>query len=216
MAVRKVITRSKKTFRVKFPSRKNTCTVHCESILEGDCALFLEISPFVKSYRAQPREETYYDGEGRPRRYVPDFEVTLVDDSTVDVEVKPKKKLADSSVKDKLEAIARRYQEQGRRFRIFTEEHLQPEPLHSNLRLLAYLRRTPLKVDAVDRFGQILRTKEISTVADAAAILGGQKQALGLIAAGLLGADLNVPLGPASVIWVRNISTEGENDPLRI
>ncbi len=44
MAVRKVITRGKQTFRVKFFSRKNDCMIHCESMLEADSARFLAFS----------------------------------------------------------------------------------------------------------------------------------------------------------------------------
>lgn len=216
MAIRKVITRSKKTFRVKFPSLKNNCMIYCESILESNAALFLEISPYVKSYIAQPREEIYYDSNAEPRRYFPDFEATLLDDSVIDIEVKPKASLRRPDVKGKLEAIAHRYQEHGRRFRILTEDHVRYEPLHSNLRLLAYHRRAAIKSKELERFQEKLSQSKFSTVADATAILKYKKHVFDLIALGFLGADLNRVLGPKSLIWIRDNSKGGENDPLRI
>ena len=216
MTARKVITRSKKTFRAKFPSRKNNCMIHCESILEADTARLLEISYFVKNFRAQPSEEIYYDNEGNPRTYYPDFEAILMDDTVLHIEVKPSSKLCRPDIKGKLEAIARRYEEQGRRFRVITEKSVQSEPLLSNLKLILYHLRAPITGKNLNRLMGSLARHRFSTVAQAAAILGKESLVYALIGAGHLAADFNQELNMTSSIWIRNSTNGGENDPLRI
>lgn len=216
MSARKAITRSKKSFRVKFPSLKNNCMVHCESMLEGDTARFLEVSHYVKEYRSQPRKETYYDNEGQQREYFPDFEVTLCDDSLVDIEVKPKSKLLKPDVKTKLEAVAVKYSEQGRRFRIVTEEDVQYEPFLTNLKKLNYYQRSVSDRDQLKKFESLLATSKFSTVKEAALIISGENIVYGLIAVGFLAADLNKPLDTKSAIWIRHSFKGGDNDPLRV
>jgi hypothetical protein len=216
MAVRNAITPSKKTFRVKFPSRKNKCMIHCESMLERDTARLLELSPYVKSYAAQPTTEVYYDVDGEPHRYVPDFKAVLLDDSVVHVEVKPESRLWDPGVKSKLESIFARYREQGRRFRVITDSLVRAEPLHSNLKLLTSHSRSRLAGSKIRQFKRRLREAVFTTVADAAAILGGESQVFWLIATGFLAANLHQPLKSTSAVWIRELKEGDENDPLRI
>lgn len=214
MTVRKAITRSKQTFRVKFPSRKNNCMIHCESILEADTARYFEISPYVKSYEAQPALEIYYDKEGEPRRYYPDFRVVLNDDSEVDIEAKPAERLNDPIVKTKLEGVFRRYTELGRRFRIFTDQHVRSEPLYSNLQLIQRHSRTPVDHATLMSLKRLLKRATFKTIADVAAVLGGEQHVYRLIGVGHLEVDFNQPIGHGSRVWVRG--TGGENDSLRI
>lgn len=216
MTVRKVITRSKKTFRVKFPSKKNKCMIHCESILERDAALYLEMSHQVKSYKAQPSVETYYDNELVARLYFPDFEAILTDDSSVHIEVKPSSKLSRPDLKGKLEAIFRRYQEQGRRFRILTEKDVRSEPLHSNLKLLAYHTREQINAQKFEALKQVLKQLTSITIAKAAAIIGEEKDVYSLIASGYLATNLNQPINQSSLIWIRNHLQGDENDSIRL
>ncbi len=216
MTVRKVITRSKKTFRVKFPSLKNNCMVYCESILESHCALLFEISPHVKTYIAQPSIENYYCELGLSHKYFPDFKVVFEDDSELDVEVKPKSKLLRLAVNKKLEAIAKRYKETGRRFRILTEEAIQPEPFHSNLKKLKYHRKLKKGSDQYKKYKYLLETKIFSTVAQAGQILGGENFVFDFIASGFLATEWNKALGSTSKVWIRSITSGDENDPFRI
>ena len=217
MSVRKVITRSKKSFRVKFPSKKNQCTVHCESILEACAALFLEIAPQVKSYVAQPSVEIFYDELSNPHRYFPDFHVVLIDDSELDIEVKPKSELCKPDIKRKLEAIAQRYYELGRHFRILTDEVLKAEPFHTNLKKLKYHRKMDQKSELFQKFEIKLTTQKFHTIADLTKILGGESYAYDLIAAGLLSIDFEVPIQLTSKVWILNNDKGGqENDPFRL
>ena len=214
MAVRKAITRSKKTFRKKFPSKKNKCMVHCESILESKAALYFEISPYVKSYIAQPSREIYYDKDFEPRIYFPDFNVVLLDDSELDVEVKPKSKLYRPDIKEKFEAIIHRYQEQDRLFKILTDEVLLCEPFHSNLQKLRYHRRMDQKSDLFLKIAEQLSQRDFSTLQDVSKIIGYEHHAYDLIAMGYLGTDFRKPLQLTNQVWLNNnLISEGENDP---
>lgn len=214
MTVRKAITRSKQTFRVKFPSRKNNCMIHCESILEADTARYLEISPHVKSYKAQPALEIYYDKEGEPRRYYPDFRVVLNDDSEVDIEAKPAEKLNVPIVKAKLEGVIRRYAELGRRFRLFTDQHVRSEPLYSNLQLIQRHSRTPTHQSTLKTLKRLLNQATFKTVAEVATVLGGEQHVYRLIAVGYLGIDFNQPISHDSLVWICELG--GDNDSLCI
>lgn len=216
MTVRKVITRSKKTFRVKFPSRKNKCTIHCESILEADTARLFEISPFVRSYTAQPSVEIYYDEIGESHKYVPDFRVVLHNDTEVDIEVKPEAKLSDLRIKAKIEAIFARYCELGRHFRIITERQVQVEPLRCNLQLLLCRSRAHVSSAALRALKQKLKRKTFETIGDVTAILDGETHVLRLIADGYLASDLSRTLTSASPVWIREPMEGDDNDPFRI
>lgn len=214
MAVRKAITRSKQTFRVKFPSLKNNRMIHCESILEADTARYLELSPHVERYEAQPTVETYYDKNGDPHRYYPDFRVVLCDGSEVDVEAKPEKKLNAPIVKAKLEAVIRRYAELGRRFRIFTDRHVRCEPLYSNLQLIQRHSRTPIHQSMLNDLKRLLKQAAFRSIAEAAAVLGGEQHVYRLIAVGHLEVDFNQQISQNSLVWLRG--TGGEDDSLRV
>ncbi len=214
MTVRKAITRGKQTFRVKFPSRKNDCMVHCETILEADTARFLEISPHVRGYRAQPSVEIYYDQDGEPRRYYPDFRAVLTDDSEVDIEVKPERRLRDPRVKAKISAVIKRYAELGRSFRIFTDREVRAEPLYGNLQLIFRHSRTPVDEDRLRLFKKRIKQQGCGNVAEAARVLGGEQHVYRLISEGFLGIDFNQSIIHESRVWIREMG--GKDDSLRI
>lgn len=136
MRVRKVVTRSGKRFRGKSPSLKLNRMVHWESTLERDAILHFEYHPLVLSYQEQPSIEIYYDKEGEQHRYFPDFRLTFRDGEDMYVEVKPLRFLITKVVQDKLQAVAKRFEEQGRRFRVMTEDDIRRQPLLANLQKL--------------------------------------------------------------------------------
>ena len=136
MRVRKVVTRSGRHHRGKFPSLKLERMVHWESFLERDAILHFEYHPLVTSYQEQPSVELFYDEGGEVRTYYPDFRVEFDDGRDLLIEVKPASKLEKPDVKAKLDAVARRFEEQGRAFRVLTEADIRREPLFSNLRRL--------------------------------------------------------------------------------
>lgn len=136
MRVRKVITRSGKRIRVKFPSSKLNRMVHCESPLERDAVYHFEYHPLVESYQEQPSVEYYYDAAGAQHRYYPDFQLNFTDGRVLLVEVKPVRYLTIKKVRDQLTYVAARFAEQNRLFRVMTEQEIRREPLFSNLKEL--------------------------------------------------------------------------------
>jgi hypothetical protein len=133
MRVRKVVTRSGKRFRGKFPSKKLGRMVHWESMLERDAIFHFEYNPLLVGYQEQPSIEIYYDKEGEQRRYFPDFRLDFQDGRELYVEVKPASVLATRLVREKFQSVAKRFEEQGRHFRVLTDEDIRREPLLSNL-----------------------------------------------------------------------------------
>jgi TnsA endonuclease N terminal len=148
MRVRKVITRSGKRIRAKFPSTKLNRMVHCESPLERDAAYHFEYHPQVVSYQEQPSIEHYYDEAGEQHRYYPDFEINFKDGRTLLIEVKSSRSLAKKDVREQLKGVSCRLAEQGRAFRILTEADIRREPLFSNLKALHNANRKVTKLEA--------------------------------------------------------------------
>lgn len=214
MAVRKAITRSKKTFRPKVPSSKNSRMTHGESMLEGAGARYFEISPFVKSYLGQAAEEIYYDANGEPHSYFVDFRVTLTNDEEVDIEMKPHGKFRDPLTKEKYSLIAARYKEMGRRFRVMTDLDVCSEPLFTTLKTLNYHWVGKAPAQHLGKHARKLTSSAFTTVGEAAEIIGSVESVYRQIASGFLAIDFQQPLSPASSVWIRK---EGDgNDSLRV
>src|SRR2546422_82822 len=105
MRVRKVVTRSGKRIRAKFPSTKLNRMIHCESPLERDAVYHFEYRPLVVSYQEQPSIEYYYDRAGVQHRYYPDFRIDFKDGGVLFIEIKPARNLKTKKVRDQLEAV---------------------------------------------------------------------------------------------------------------
>lgn len=214
MAVRKAITRSKKTFRPKVPSSKNSRMTYGESMLEGAGARFLEISPFVKSYFGQAAEEIYYDANGEQHSYFVDFRVKLTNDEEVDVEMKPHGKFRDPATREKYAWIAARYAETGRRFRVLTDLDVSTEPLFTTLKILNYHWVGKATRQDLNKHARKLSSSSFATIGEAAEVIGDVASVYRQIAAGFLAIDFHMSLSPASNVWIRE---EGdENDSLRV
>ncbi|MDC7716608.1 hypothetical protein PQU95_05200 [Vogesella sp. DC21W] len=108
-----------------------------ESLLEQDALLLMEISPGVLSYQEQPEEISYWEGQAICA-YVPDLRVSLCNETSVLVEVKPSPEFERPVVKAKYRQIAQHLQEQGENFLILTDREIRQEPQFSNLRQLLY------------------------------------------------------------------------------
>lgn len=143
MLSRRVITRSGRHFRGRYPSRKLGRMVAFESLIERDVILLLEFSRGVQSYQEQPARIVYSDGQ-TVREYFPDFEARLVSGQQVHIEVKPSARLVSPKVARKLQQIAAHYaQHRDEQFRVVTELEARKEPLHTNLTTLSPLRAKP-------------------------------------------------------------------------
>lgn len=201
MRVRKVITRRGRSPRDKFPSHKLHRMVACESLLERDAALLLEVSPGVVSYQEQPAVIQYFDGKSLCD-YYPDFEVVLADGSVFHLEVKTTAKLKSPKVATKFTAIATHYQERGLGFRIVTEQELQREPLLSNAQEVDYLMGKTGR--PLPSFHELRSDLGADTVAFAKAeSILGRDTVLHLIAHGMLGCDLTQPLAGNTLLTIQ-------------
>lgn len=200
MRARKIVTRSGKRFRGKFPSRKMKTMIHWESLLELDAIHVFEFHPQIAAYYEQPSEEAYYDQDGKQRSYFPDFLLVFKTGGKLLVEVKPKKLFETPKLQNKYRAIAKRFSEQDRPFRVLTETEIRKEPLRSNLRTL----RTHSKQVAHVRLDQRLldemgkqpkwRFEELSR------LLGGNQHVYQQINLNILRMDLDAPITGESVV----------------
>jgi hypothetical protein len=169
-------------------------TIRCESLLERDAARYFEFAPRVKLFFHNAEEFEYYDQDGLPRRYYPDFVVELVDDHQERIEVKPKDVLLDPVKADRYALIAIRYVSLGQSFKMLTDEFLHAEPLNSTLKLLAGHRgQKRLMLDLVRLVQAVPRRIEMS-VADAIQYLGSERLVYQAIANGFLYFDIERPL----------------------
>lgn len=199
MAMRKVVTPSGRGIRGFFPSTKNQRMVAWESLLERDAIILFELSPGVVSYEEQPSIEIYYD-DSSPRKYFPDFAVTLRNGSVAHVEVKPAKKLKGRVTSERFSLIAAQYERQKRQFWILTDAEIRVEPRLSNLKLLAYHRRETPSPLHLDTLLNSLEPRMSASFANFAEILGGDTFVFRLLAAGLLTCDLNEPIQNGTAI----------------
>ena len=201
MRARKVITRSGRGIRGKFPSKKLNTQIHWETILERDAALMFELHPLIAWYQEQPSEETYYDQNGQVRVCYPDFMLRLADGSEAWIEVKRKVDLSRSKIKRKLELIALRFAEQGRSYRILSEDQIRREPLHSNLEEL-WKATKAVRIDmSIHSVVNGLSNDLIYTTAELSNLLGGEQMVLAFIARGHLRTNLELQLTPATKVW---------------
>ena len=201
MRVRKVVTRSGKRFRGKFPSLKLNRLVHWESMLERDAIFHFEYHPLVLSYQEQPSIEIYYDKDGEQHRYFPDFRLTFRDGEDLYVEVKPSRVLTTKVVRDKLQAIAKRFEEQSRRFRVMTEDDIRRQPLLTNLQKIhESSKRAAQKMPSAE-LAKTLSGGPLWQLANLSAQLLGVHQVLRLVQSNHLQIDLEQPLTDVSDVW---------------
>lgn len=189
---RKVITRSGRGFRGKFPSFKLGRLVHWESILERDLILHLEYDPKVAYYQEQPTVVQYYDAQGNVRNYFPDFLVGRTDGSEFLAEAKPARRMNTPKVREKLAAVALRLKEKNTEFRVMTEDFIRRQPrfdnlgrIHDAVRSIRCLDRSllaglPSSISEAGTFGQLSRA------------LGGERQLFLQYLAGNILLDVDV------------------------
>lgn len=214
MRARKVITRSGRKYRGKFPSRKLNRSVHWESWLERDTILQLEYHPHVLSYQEQPSLEHWYDSRGEVRDYYPDFLADLNSGTQLLIEVKPEAKLRLPEVREKLAGVALRFCEQGRAFRILTEADVRRQPLHDNLLRMHDACRLPGRKLQLDDALHSLAGIDGTCFSELVQRLGHEWRVFLLYQAGHLQIDLEAPITDESP--VRFIQEGGGHGAIRL
>ena len=206
MRVRKVVNRSGKKFRGKFPSKKVGRMIQWESLLERDAILWFEYHPSVAMYAEQPRVLLYYDKAGQQHKYVPDFRIELRNGTTVEVEVKPFTKLADRDVAAKLACIALQYQQMGANYRILTEREIRAQPRFS---VFTALHRAATQLVCLNARQQWL-------LSEAADLLGATEHVRRLFAHDSSEEQFRRSLDDESLNWLKDFNPGENHDPLHI
>ncbi|MDF2864673.1 MAG: hypothetical protein K0S02_4945 [Achromobacter mucicolens] len=208
MLSRRVITRSGRHFRGRYPSAKLGRMVEFESLIERDVILLLEFSGGVSFYQEQPTRLLYSDGE-TVRDYFPDFEVHLRTGCRIHIEAKPLAKLGLPSVAGKLNSIAEHYAAHREEyFQVVTDAIARREPLHTNLRALSALRAKATGPNYVECPAHPVRASwnALETVL-------GRQGLMQLVARGHLVCDLSQPLEGELVVQTVK---EADDDSLYI
>lgn len=198
--VRRVVTRSGRGIRGKFPSRKLGQMIEWESVLEADAIRLFEFNVGVASYHPQPSEEVYHDASGAARKFVPDFNVMWVHGGSVFMEVKSDADAAYPPTKRLLGFKAMSMQTQGKGYRILTPSQIRLQPRFDNLKLLERHARSPLNAEEAQLLQSISRDKSYR-IRDLAPPLGGEDVVFRALASGALRTDLNAPLNQESQVW---------------
>ncbi len=215
MRVREVVTRSGVHFRGKFPSLKLNRMVHWESTYERDAILHLEYHPLVVSYQEQPSVEIYYDAGGGYHQYVPDFRALFESGKELFIEVKPERSLAVREVREKLAAIAKRFEEQGRHFRVLTEKDIRRQPLLGNLRAVHRGAKARKARDYDRQLALDLDPRPQWSFRELVDRLGSTEKVLRLVRTNHLCVDLEATLSDESNVWLTS-SAGGDYAAFRI
>jgi hypothetical protein len=189
------ITASQAFFRMKRPSLKAGRMVHCESPLEGDFVLRCDFDDQISVIQEQP-ERLEYQNDGKKRRYTADFRIIRNSISQL-IEVKPEEKLGDPLVLAKLNLVQSLYAENGEILGIVTDREIRQEPLLSNLKILKRYRQRSLMGIHGANLADGIRHVLPASADELASLLGGRATVFGLIAAGHLSCDLNLPFEQA-------------------
>lgn len=198
---RRAITRSKQTVRVRYPPLKARGMIDCESALEGLSALYIDLSPPVKTFRSQPFTVNL-SVAGETKRYTPDFEVKLHDGRTLIIEVKPFHRCIEAGVYEKLIAAHHHFSSQNIEYLILTDLDLKPSTKQENLRLLRYYAR--VNVDHKARFliRQHVSLCGITTLGDLVGLGFSKTSIYSLIVSQALATDLDTEISTNSPIFI--------------
>ncbi|OGB35317.1 MAG: hypothetical protein A3F78_11745 [Burkholderiales bacterium RIFCSPLOWO2_12_FULL_61_40] len=176
--------------------------VHWESLLERDAIYHFEYHPLVISYQEQPSIEIYYDALGKQHRYFPDFRLNLMDGSEIYIEVKPARFLATKKVQEKLQAVATRFEEQARQFRVMTEVEIRRQPLFANL---IQIHKSSKRAAQIEPDTQMIKTLSGGprwTLSDLCKKLLGIGQVLRLVRSKHLRVNLEASLSDDTEVWL--------------
>lgn len=133
--IRQPVTRSKGRVVGFFPSVKSNRSVAWESQMELRACRLFEYCPTVRKYREQP-EVVHYQLNGVDKKYIPDFELLLINDERVLIEIKPKAVLAKNEEKVRFTVISNKLSEVNTAFAVMTEDELNVKSIQDNIKLI--------------------------------------------------------------------------------
>ena len=138
--VRRVITRSTARILRELASIKMRCAVPCESGIEYDHYVVLDVRRDVSAFYAQPEHLRYLDPDGRLRSHYPDVKVEFASGAVEFHEVKPDAVADDPAFKALQECVAAVYAERGFKHLVMRESVVRAEPRLGNAKLLRHHR----------------------------------------------------------------------------
>lgn len=194
----------------KVPSLKLGRAVQCESILEVEAAVLLDVAPHVSSF-AEQAARIHYVLHGQTRSHVPDFAVMLGRRKAF-LEIKFEKDL-DAEVRERTRHLERGLPRLGWEYHVLTEATLRRGSLLSNANSI--LRRARHATSDVDSLFTLenLRQRRGATLRDYGWSEYGSSQALSvasLITRGLAAVDWLAPLSDASPVWATDNTNHEE------
>jgi len=196
--VRDPIRGNKTRIRTLFASRKNGRMVGCESTLERDHLYHLEADPNVIRFSEQPFH-VEYTFEGKICSYTPDFLVDYAEPARQEIhEVKSERELKRGDTQARLDAVRQRLEPSGSIFRIVTDREIRSQPRLNNLAVILRYQIWP-----VDQCADVA-VLPIGAPAQSIKSLTGAnpwQTVLPLIASGIIGVDLDLPLSAESLVW---------------
>lgn len=133
--VRQPVTRSKGRVVGYFPSVKSNRSIAWESQMELRACRLFEYCPTVRKYREQP-EVVHYQLNGVDKKYIPDFELLLINDERVFIEIKPKAILARNEEIIRFTVISIELAEANTAFAVMTEDELNVKSIQDNIKLI--------------------------------------------------------------------------------
>ena len=106
-----------------------------ESALEFDACFHLEYSQDITSYEAQP-EGFFYEFNGRPCPYTPDFKINHAVNGLQFIEIKPAGKTNDADFIERFKAKRAQATKNGISLILVTDNQIRINPILYNLKLL--------------------------------------------------------------------------------
>jgi hypothetical protein len=194
----------------RFHSRKMKRTLRARSDLEFDMFLLCELDPAVDAYIEQPLR-LRYPLDGRTRWHMPDLFVHRASVGTF-MAIIPEEEAALPDRERRWPAIGATLALSGFGYCVQTERHIRRQPRVSTLRTLFADRHAPLPDGTIRR--QLALAVPVGATVAISALLArfpqlAAKHIHSLIVHGYLATDLDVPLGPASLVWRSRQSLNG-------
>ena len=175
----------------------------------------VEFDNHVLSYEEQPLQ-IGYSIAGKLHHYTPDFLIHHDNSTKYIVEVKPKKKLLDQTIINRLQAVAPLFEEQGCKFLVAADDMIRVQPKLKNIKLLWKYARTPLLTHYQAFCEDIFCRKPAITLSDLIDFFAskrlGREVVFALIFHRIIEFDLMNPLSATStLVLAQNVIWPVEN-----
>jgi hypothetical protein len=198
--VRRVIVRSPVRILRELTSIKMRCKVPCESQIEYDHYVVLDVRPDVIAFHVQPEVLHYEDPDGNHRTAFPDVRVHFTSGDVEMHEIKPDKEAGLPANQLLHKAITAEYARRGTCYRVVKESEVRRQPRLDNAHLLRTVRHRHPDRHVIEQVHSAL-TCRARTFGELQALLArgkdGGDDLLALARRGLVNMDWeHLPIGP--------------------